>query len=94
MPLEAVQNAIYGSEDTFNAAVNHVQQTHYSDVDPTVIAAKVGGRVPIKVTDPNDPRLRAFNDSSNLYNNTQFVLNKFKENKYNLDETLKDKVNQ
>lgn len=46
MPIEAIQNAIYGSEDTFNAAVNHVQQTHYSDVDPTVIAAKVGGPTP------------------------------------------------
>jgi hypothetical protein len=27
-----------------------------------------GGKVPIKVTDPNDPRLRAYNDSNNLYN--------------------------
>jgi hypothetical protein len=27
-----------------------------------------GGKVPIKVTDPNDPRLRAYNDSNVLYN--------------------------
>jgi hypothetical protein len=27
-----------------------------------------GGKVPIKVTDPNDPRLRAYNDSNALYN--------------------------
>jgi hypothetical protein len=50
-----------------------------------------GGRTPIKVTDPNDPRLRAYNDSNTLYNNTKFVLNKFKENKYNLEEVNKDK---
>jgi hypothetical protein len=32
-----------------------------------------GGKVPIKVTDPNDPRLRAYNDSNDLYNSTNLL---------------------
>lgn len=32
-----------------------------------------GGRVPIKVTDPNDPRLRAYNDSNTLYGVTSLA---------------------
>ena len=46
LPIEAIHNAIYDNEDNFNAAVNHVQQTHYPDVQPQVIAAKVGWRIP------------------------------------------------
>jgi hypothetical protein len=84
MPIEAVNDAIYGSEDTFNAAVNHVQQTHYSDVDPTVIAAKVGGRVPIVVSDPNDPRLRAFNDSNTIRNAANRVYSDYYLKKFQL----------
>ncbi|MEI6797883.1 MAG: hypothetical protein WCO04_01545 [Pseudomonadota bacterium] len=84
MPIETVNDAIYGSEDTFNAAVNHVQQTHYSDVDPTVIAAKVGGRVPIKVTDPNDAGLRAFNDSNTIRNAANRVYSDYYLKKFQL----------
>ena len=32
-----------------------------------------GGRTPITVTNPNDPRLKAYNDSLNLYNNYQVI---------------------
>jgi len=63
MPIEAVHNAIYSNKNIFNAAVNHVQQKHYPDVNPAIIANKFGGtapttftppRVPIKTTDLND----------------------------------------
>jgi hypothetical protein len=39
LPFEQVNSAIYGNQDRFNAAVNHVHQLHYSDLDPGIIAS-------------------------------------------------------
>lgn len=34
LPIDVVHDSIHGSEDNFNAAVNYVQQKHYSDIPP------------------------------------------------------------
>ena len=47
-----------GREDLFNQG--YLQTTGF--------LAQNGGQTPIVVTDPNDPRLQAYNDSLNLYN--------------------------
>ena len=49
------------------SALSHIQQMHYPDMSVEEIAGNVKPRQPIVVTNPNDPRLRAYNDSNTLY---------------------------
>ena len=77
MPFSAVDDAINSSEETYNKAVDIVQKNLYPDIDVEQIKTKVGGRKPIIVTNPNDPRLRAFNDSNDLYRSSQEYLPKY-----------------
>ena len=50
------------------SALSHIQQMHYPNLSVEEVAANVKPpRQPIMVTNPNDPRLRAYNDSNALY---------------------------
>lgn len=52
------------------SALSHIQQMHYPNLSIEEVAANVKPpvkRQPIIVTNPNDPRLRAYNDSNALY---------------------------
>jgi hypothetical protein len=56
-----VADRLYSSPEVFDQAIAHVQQKHYPDIPPEKIK-------PLFVNNPNDPRLKAYNDSLNLYN--------------------------
>lgn len=56
----------------------------------TIPMFPTGGRIPIKVTDPNDPRLRAFNDSNTIRNAANKVYKDFYLLKYQLGKPNKN----
>jgi hypothetical protein len=68
MNVEDVANHIYSSPEVLDQAIAHVQQKHYPDIPPEKIK-------PLFVSNPNDPRLRAYNDSLKLYNNYKYLTN-------------------
>lgn len=55
--------AAFGNPKVVDAAYNHVQKKYYPDLPPEKVK-----RIPIIVNNPNDPRLKAYNDSLSLYN--------------------------
>lgn len=70
MNVEDVANHIYSSPEVLDQAIAHVQQKHYPDIPPEKIK-------PLFVSNPNDPRLRAYNDSNTLYNKGEKLNNYF-----------------
>lgn len=56
--------AALGNPEVAEAAYNYVSQKYYPNIPPK----KIKERVPIIVNNPNDPRLKAYNDSLSLYN--------------------------
>jgi hypothetical protein len=54
--------AAFGKPEVVEAAYNHVQKKYYPDLPPEKVR-----RIPIIVNNPNDPRLKAYNDSNYLY---------------------------
>lgn len=70
MKFEDVANAINSNEEVANNAMAYMYENHYPDLSPEEFMSNVKptGREPILVTNPNDPRLKAFNDSNYVYN--------------------------
>lgn len=78
--MQEVNYPVLGVSDTNDVQMMYPNQdykfkgssvTEYPVMQP-------GGRVPIYVNNPNDPRLRAYNDSLNLYNNSERRLREFR----------------
>jgi len=85
MPIEAVHNAIYSNKNIFNAAVNHVQQKHYPDINPAIIANKFGGKNPnnkSKTTDIKSENKDEFNYEDKKNNYIPEKVNNWKEPNY------------
>ncbi len=69
MDINDVANAILSNPDVQEKAMSYVHQTHYPDMAAEEFVSKVKptNRKPIFVTDPNDPKLKSYTDSLNLY---------------------------
>jgi hypothetical protein len=92
LSIEEVEAALNKDDDTYNKAVEFVQQNHYGDVSVDEIKTKVGGRQPIVVYNPNDSRLRAFNDSNALYNRTRRQIGNYGNSPSNTDLYVKSGI--
>jgi hypothetical protein len=57
--------AAFGKPEVAEAAYEYVQKKYYPDLPPEKVR-----RIPIIVNNPNDPRLKAYNDSNDLYNHS------------------------
>jgi len=66
--------AAFGKPEVAEAAYEYVQKKYYPDLPPEKVR-----RIPIIVNNPNDPRLKAYNDSLNLYNSGEDYYNRLKQ---------------
>jgi len=63
--------AAFGKPEVAEAAYEYVQKKYYPDLPPEKVR-----RIPIIVNNPNDPRLKAYNDSNELYNKSRVSVRK------------------
>lgn len=56
--------------------------------NPYNLYAQKGGRLPITTTDPNDPKLKSYQDSLSLYSTSQKALSLFQKNGYKLKQQI------